>query len=70
MGDTDYQFSSVIRTLHQKKIVKDDFFLMDGNFVSEINLVNLLASCRKLKESNKGMIMSITGQLTESVGKN
>ncbi len=42
MGEKDYQFSNVLRTLYQKKVIKDDFFLMDGNFISEINFVNLI----------------------------
>lgn len=59
MGEKDHDFSSVIRTLYQKKVIKDDFFLMDGNFVSEINFQNLLVSCKKIKDTNKGLIMTL-----------
>jgi hypothetical protein len=70
MGEKDYHFSNVIRTLYAKKVIKDDFFLMDGNFVSEINFYDLLINCRKIKESNKGMIMTLTCQIGEKVEQN
>lgn len=43
---------------------------MDGNFISDINLSNLLLECKRIRDMNKGTLMTMACWIDDKVEKN
>lgn len=50
-------FSSLIRDVYVKKIIKEDFIIIDAHLVTDLNLVKLTQEFYHLKENNKNFLL-------------
>jgi translation initiation factor eIF-2B subunit epsilon len=57
LSEESTSFSSIIRDVYSKKIIKDDFVVLDSHVITEVDFVQLVQEFYRQKQANKGYLL-------------